>query len=340
MIGRFYRLVDTKRIEMKEREIRINANTVLVQPEYLSICAADQRYYLGQRKKEVLNQKLPMALIHEATGTVIYDFTGKLKTGAKVVLIPLEESCENQNFIKGNYRENSRFASSGVDGFMRDIVAIDAERLISVGENYSVVHVFVELLSVAVGAIGEFDKTRRTPPDSIGVWGDGSVGFVTALALRCKYPGTKLYVFGKSARKLSMFSFVTHKYYINNVPEGLRVNHAFECVGGRKSEDALRHIIDLIYPQGTVNLLGVSEDSISIETRRVLDKGLQIIGSSRSDRSDFLMAVNLINTREMCRKYLSLLISETIEIKNEKDISRWFEHDILNDFKTLGIWRI
>lgn len=75
MIGRIYRLIDTKRIEMKQREIPFHGDTVLVRPEYMSICAADQRYYLGQRRKEVLREKLPMALIHEATGTVIRDFS-------------------------------------------------------------------------------------------------------------------------------------------------------------------------------------------------------------------------------------------------------------------------
>ena len=81
MISRVFRLVDVKRIEMVQREVRFSENAVIVRPDYMSICAADRRYFFGQRKKEIMSKKLPMALIHEATGTVMHDFTGKLAAG-------------------------------------------------------------------------------------------------------------------------------------------------------------------------------------------------------------------------------------------------------------------
>jgi ribitol-5-phosphate 2-dehydrogenase len=330
--------MDTKRIEMRQREIPLAADTVLVRPEFMSICAADQRYYLGQRKKEILFRKLPMALIHEATGTVIRDFSGCFQTGAKVVLIPLDEGGSSE--IKGNYREDSKFASSGIDGFLRDVVAISSDRLLPIRSNYSSIYVFTEVLSVSLGAISAFEAARNTSLDSIGVWGDGSMGFISALALRCKYPQSKIYIFGKSPRKLSKFSFATRKFYIDDIPDDLTVNHAFECVGGKESEEAISQIIDRISPQGVVNLLGVSESLVSIDTRRVLDKGLKFIGNSRSDRNDFEAAVKLIRENETCGKYLTLLISETVEIKSESDISYAFEQDVLNDFKTIIKWSL
>lgn len=342
MIGRMYRLIDTKRIEMKQREIQLSDNTILVRPEFMSICAADQRYYLGQRGKEILAKKLPMALIHEATGTVIRDMSGQFRTGDKVVLIPLEEAdMDNRlNEIKGNYRESSKFASSDSDGFIRDIIAITPDRILPVGDGYSQIYVFSEILSVALSAINAFEISRQTSAASIGVWGDGSMGLITALALRCKYPQSHIYVFGKSVRKLSKFPFVTKKYYIDNIPGDLTVNHAFECVGGDKSGAAIKQITDKISPQGVVSLLGVSENTVAIDTRQVLNKGLKLIGNSRSDRKDFEEAVRLINDDAMCQKYLKLLVSQTIEIRNEDDISRWFEQDVLNDFKTVGVWKI
>lgn len=340
MISRIYQLVDTKRIEMKEREIIPAPDTVLVRPEYLAICSADQRYYLGQRRKEILDQKLPMALIHEATGTVVHDFRGILPSGTKVVLIPLAEDCGGMSWVKPNYRENNQFASSGTDGFMRDLIAIQGNRLLPAAEDYSSIYVFAEILSVALGAIRTFEATRQTPVDSFGVWGDGSVGFVTALALHCKYPGSRLCVFGKSARKLSKFSFASQKYYIDSVPDGMAVSHAFECVGGRKSEDAIRQILTHIQPQGTVNLMGVSENSVAINTRTVLEKGLQFLGSSRSDREDFQEAMSFLAQNDECKTYIRLLISQTVVLKNEEDISKWFEQDTMNDFKTLGVWQL
>ena len=48
-------------------------DTVIVKPTVLSICAADQRYFKGARPATVLKAKLPMCLIHEAIGQVVYD---------------------------------------------------------------------------------------------------------------------------------------------------------------------------------------------------------------------------------------------------------------------------
>ena len=62
---------------------------VVIRPVYLSICAADQRYYTGSRGKEILSEKLPMALIHEAVGKVIYDPKGEYEVGTQVVMLSL-----------------------------------------------------------------------------------------------------------------------------------------------------------------------------------------------------------------------------------------------------------
>lgn len=339
MICRIYRLVDTKRIEMVQREVHIGYNAVLVKPDYLSICAADQRYYLGQRRKEILNKKLPMALIHEATGTVLYDFSGRLKAGAKVVLIPLEPGNDNDH-VKENYRLESKFASSGVDGFMRDIVVLPHDRLVAVGDDYSIIYVFSELVSVALGTIQSFESSFKTIKDSFGIWGDGSMGFIIGMVLRCQYPEAKIYVFGKSVRKLQKFSFATKTFCIDQIPKDIIMNHCFECVGGMGSETALEQIIHLISPQGSISLLGVSEENIAINTRLVLDKGLQLIGNSRSNAEDFYKAVSLIQNNEMCKRYLQILISEVIEVKTERDIHFAFDQDVLNDLKTIIKWSL
>ncbi|SUM34962.1 zinc-binding dehydrogenase [Staphylococcus gallinarum] len=46
-------------------------------------------------------------------------------------------------------------------------------------------------------------------------------------------------------------------------------------------------MIDLISPEGSISLLGVSEYGVEINTRMVLEKGLTLFGSSRSGAQDF-----------------------------------------------------
>lgn len=68
------------KVEMKDK--------VLIRPDFLALCHADQRYYQGKRSAEVLRLKLPMALIHEACGRVVFDPSGQFNQGQKVVMIP------------------------------------------------------------------------------------------------------------------------------------------------------------------------------------------------------------------------------------------------------------
>jgi ribitol-5-phosphate 2-dehydrogenase len=50
------------------------------------------------------------------------------------------------------------------------------------------------------------------------------------------------------------------------------VDHAFECVGGNGSPIAIEQIIDLIKPEGTISILGVSEYPVQVNTRMILER--------------------------------------------------------------------
>ena len=81
MLNTIYRLVKPRKFEIEFENIELSDETVIVRPTYLSICNADQRYYQGLRAPEVLDKKLPMALIHEAVGEVVYDSKNEFNPG-------------------------------------------------------------------------------------------------------------------------------------------------------------------------------------------------------------------------------------------------------------------
>ncbi len=338
MINRIYRLKDTRRIEMALREITLEPGMVLTRPEYMSVCAADQRYFFGRRDRSVLDSKLPMALIHEATATVLYDPDRELQPGSRVVLVPLIE--KGRSSVKGNYDPGNVFMSSGHDGFMQDIVAMPRSALIPIEGEFSLAYVFSELLSVAINAAGAFERASITPKDSFGVWGDGSMGYMVSLVLKRMYPKAKLYVVGKTLRKLQLFSFADMSFGVNGVPGELRVAHCFDCVGGRESEAALKQMLRHVLPQGCISLLGVSEEKVPLDTRTILDKGLTLLGNSRSDAGDFRKAVAMIHDDSALKKYLEMLVSDVLEVTSEQDIAHIFEQDSLNDFKTVVRWAL
>ena len=134
MLNAVYRLVAPRRFEVEFTDIDLTAGNVIVRPMYLSICNADQRYYQGKRAEDVLRQKLPMALIHEGIGQVVYDPEGEFQAGEKVVMIPNTPMSEDE-IIAENYRRDSKFRASGFDGFMQDVVDIRRDRLVRLPEN-------------------------------------------------------------------------------------------------------------------------------------------------------------------------------------------------------------
>ena len=339
MINRVYRLVAPRQIEVEFEERNLDDEYVIIKPVKLSICAADQRYYMGKRERKIMQAKLPMALIHEAVGKVIYDPSGKFRKGEKVVMIP-NTPVEENTTIGENYLPSSKFRSSGYDGFTQDYVFMKSDRIIRYENIDDDIASFIELISVAMHAIKRFEDKSIFEKSHIGVWGDGNLGFIISLILKHKYPNSKIIVFGKNNYKLNLFSFVDEKYLIDDIPSNIYINHAFEVVGGRGSSYAIEQIIELIRPEGCISLLGVSENSIEINTRKVLEKGITMIGSSRSSKNDFIESVKFLESNIECQNQLCKLISKKIDINSLEDLNKAFEDDIGNIFKTVLTWRM
>ncbi len=336
MINIVYRLKSPKFFE--ESIDNLNLDNVIVRPKYLSICKADQRYYQGSRPPKILLQKLPMALIHEGIAEVVYDKNNNFNIGDNVVMIP-NTPQEDDNY-KANYSRTSKFRGSGFDGFTSELVSLKSDRLVKIPNNFNLkVSSFIELITVAYQGITKFFKLNCTRTDILGVWGDGNLGYITSLLLKTLCPDSQVIVFGKHSENLNLFSFVDNTYMIHDVPDDLKIDHCFECVGSASSQSAINQMIDLINPQGTINLFGVSEYLVPINTRLVLEKGLTIQGNSRSEREDFEGVVNLLNDNSHIFNFLSRLISNTYVIKSIDDLKEAFDMDYVSNFgKTILKW--
>ena len=339
MLNSVYQLKKPRQFELVYKDITLDNEHVIVRPTHLSICNADQRYYQGNRPEEILNKKLPMALIHEAIGQVIYDPTGSFEIGDRVVMIP-NLPTEEDPVIAENYLRSSRFRASGTDGFLQEYVVSVPDRLVKLPEGINLtVAAFTELVSVSYHAIGRFFETAHERREEIAVWGDGNLGYITALLIKTMHPEIKLYVMGVNEAKLNDFTFADDTYLVNQIPEDFGIDHAFECVGGNAAPKAINQIIDYIRPEGTIGILGVTEDLAPINTRMVLEKGLRIIGSSRSGRKDFQGLVDLYRSKPQVVDYLENIVGEQIVIREIRDISRAFEKDIHKLIgKTIMVW--
>ncbi len=339
MLNTVYRLVAPRRFEVEFNDINLHAGQVVVRPTHLSICHADQRYYQGLRPAEVMKSKLPMALIHEGIGEVVYDPAGNFQCGDSVIMIP-NTPLEQDQVIAENYLRSSKFRASGFDGFMQEHVALAPDRVVPLDPSIDkIVAAFTELVSVSVHALRRFDAIAHSRRNIVGIWGDGNLGYITAIFFKAMFPDVKLYIFGVDQEKMSQFSFADDTFSVMDIPSGLLIDHAFECVGGEPSQKAISQIIDHIQPEGTISLLGVSEYPVPINTRMVLEKGLRIFGSSRSGREDFLKTVALYKEHPEIIGYLSNIVGAQIEVRTIADMNRAFEMDIHKSIgKTIMIW--
>lgn len=342
MLNCVYRLVAPRVFEPVQVDVPASASCVYVRPTHLSICNADVRYYRGARSAQVLAEKLPMALIHEAIGRVVSDPTETFEVGSRVVMLP-NAPCETDEVIAENYLRSSKFCGSGFDGFIQELVALPPQRVVALPDNVSMeVAAFTELVSVAAHAIARFDIIAHSHRTRVGVWGDGNLGFIVSLLLKTWFPDMHVCVFGRNSYKLNDFTFVDEtQLSYSATPHNGGLDHAFECCGGEGSAAAISQIIDMVKPEATVSLLGVSENPVSINTRMVLEKGLRFFGSSRSGRADFAKVASLYERYPEVPKYLESLVDTVIDVRTIADMSSAFEADLRKSAgKTIMKWNV
>lgn len=339
MLSAVYQLKRPRQFEICFRNITLDDKHVIVRPTYLSICNADQRYYQGTRGEDILRKKLPMALIHEGIGKVIYDPTGTFSVGQEVVMIP-NIPVETDEIVGENYLRSSRFRGSGTDGFLQEYVETVPDRLVPLPSFiHKNVAAFTEIVSVSYHVLSRFDRIAHSRRDTLAVWGDGNLGYITCLLLKKRFPDSRVVAFGVNESKLMDFTFVDATYRIDKIPEDFAMDHAFECVGGGGAPKAINQIIDYIRPEGTIAIMGVSEDLAPINTRMVLEKGLRIFGSSRSGREDFVGLMELYEAHPEITHYLENIVGSEIEIHGVKEIMEAFEADIHKLIgKTIMVW--
>lgn len=338
MLNKVYRTMRPGLIQVKYTSAEPKPGEVLLRPLFLSVCKADSRYYFGGRAERVLRQKLPMALIHECSAEVIYDPSGKFKEGQAVVPVPTIGA--GRGGVYANYLAENSFCSSGMDGFLQDYIVMPAENVIPLPENIGKAPAaYTESVSTGAHAVKRLISAMNGRARRIGIWGDGNVGYGAALMARLMLPEAHLTVFGTHDEKLSAFSFADEVYNVNSSFPPPAVDAAIECVGGAGSQSALLQIIDVISPQGAVALMGVSENNVPINTRLVLEKGITLIGSSRSTAEDFETVLSLVSSSSVNVGLFENLLGRTIEVRTAGDIHRAFAEDKIAPFgKTVMQW--
>ncbi|HLS07715.1 alcohol dehydrogenase catalytic domain-containing protein [Lentibacillus sp.] len=324
--SRAYQLTEPWQFKETTLKHHVNEGEVVVKTSMVSICHADLRYYTGQRRKEALERKLPMALFHEGIGKVVTSKNDSVYSGQRVVIVPnipgrlIEPDSENPEGrdVADNYSENSVFLGSGFDGIGQEYLVLPGENVTPIPDEIpDDIAVLAELNSVSYQALRNVGE--ELDDGKVAVFGDGPLGYLTAAMLSHVYKieRSNLIVFGAIDEKLAHFDFATTFNVKKSDFSSFRgVTTVVECTGGKFSESAINQAIELIEPQGRLVLMGVSEERVPINTRDVLEKGLKIYGTSRSTSDDFKQLMLLFRDADYQNTLSKLLPDQHDSIEN------------------------
>lgn len=338
MLTKGFKIVSPKTFEIDIESIESKEGEAIVKIDYLAICKADLRYYLGNRDKRILGLKYPMRLIHEAVGTVLKDVNNRFRVGDKVILVPNICKCDNCDFnckenssLGENYCPKAQFASSNHDGFSSECISYPVSNLVKYSNNIDgSIAVFSELISVSLAAIRRINNLDNK---IIGIWGDGILGYILSHVIKILSKDSRVIAIGKNINKLNKFD-VDDIYLLNDdILKDFKFDLLFECVGGAYSANAINQMIECANFGADIVLTGVSEDGATINTRRILEKAVRITGSTRSNVKDFKRASEILNS-----KYIENILRKLILSINEvNDISEYYKiFEIESISKELG----
>jgi len=301
--SRAYRLVKPGEIKEVILENKLEEGQVTVEPTLGSVCHADLRYYTGQRRPEALARKLPMALIHEGIGSIVASNDSNRNIGQRVIIVPNmpgylldntspDNCCPSCQSGKGeSYCTNGKFLGSGFDGIAQSKLVLPGACTVPIPDDVpDEIAVLSELCSVSYHAISQVSDILNSPRARVAVFGDGPVGYLTAAMVHhyFRIDSKRLQVFGAVPDKLAQFDFASTALVQESDFSAFQpFDVVLECTGGRFSESAINQAIDIISPMGYLMLMGVTEERVPINTRDLLEKGITVIGSSRSSASDF-----------------------------------------------------
>ncbi|CAN5807865.1 ribitol-5-phosphate dehydrogenase [soil metagenome] len=226
-----------------------------------------------------------------------------LPPGTRVVIVPNVKRCADPACaactnprIGENYCAANGFLSSGEDGLMQSLVELDADNVIAIPDAVpSHVAVMTELLSIAVGAIRRMDAASG----EICVVGPGPVGYATQVVAA--------ELFDRDVRLI---------HHGEQIPAA---DIYFEAARGKGAESAIRDIITAARIGATIVLLGVSEDEVAINTRLVLEKGLRLVGCSRSTSDDHRAALDLMRRPHVAVKVERLAVSQRFQLSRVRE---------------------
>jgi len=294
--------------EFEWREVptpEIRDDQVLVQTRYASICGTDQHIFKGEFHPRT---SVPFIPGHEFAGTV--EAVGKnvqgINEGDHVVVDPIIWCGECAACKLGHYPACKRLKLTGIDqdGAFGEYVAVNDKQIYLLNKDISECDAaLVEVLSIGFHAC---NRAGLVEGDTALIWGAGKIGQCILQTARTITKNTIFLVDLQEKRlKIAYENFsdtVTIHIreqdpveIIHEMTNGRGVDVAFEAVGHFEKiagkPDPVPGCIKFIRGGGTVCVLGLSDEPVSILMKDLIWKEARIV-ASRVSHGEFKTTIN------------------------------------------------
>jgi L-gulonate 5-dehydrogenase len=269
----------------------------LLAVEAVGICGSDLHLFTGDHPYS----RFPNVQGHEFGGRVVSlpaDYTGPLRVGQRVAVEPLLMcgECLPCRRGRGNCCIRMRTYGAHIDGALSELIAVPPALLYDADDVSAELAALAEPLSIGQQAIG---RAALRSDDVVVVYGAGPVGL--AVLLGSVDRGCPVLVVDRVERRLELArdlgadrtadaTIDGAEPAISQWTRGEGPTVVFECTG---VPAVLEEAIRVVASSGTVVVVGLSRDSVTVPMVEFTRKELTVVGS-RNNMGRFGDAVDLV----------------------------------------------
>jgi len=357
-----YRLTRPFRIEAFEEPVaELGPGRVLLRPLRSGICGSDLKLYTGSRERSAIMKKLPIALLHEGVAEVVAAGPGTQFTpGQRVVPSPNipctvahpdrhptpDRACFacRPGGAGENYCTDGQFLSSNVDGMARTCFLHPASCAVPVpSQTPDALAVMAEPLATVLAGL----EQAAIPDGSFLILGNGAIGILTAIALHAVFrvrPDQIIMTGHHWDARAGIVEGIAVPVEEDGGRRGARfmgcINVAFECVGGEANHETLALAVEMLRPGGTCVMFGPSEGPLLFDTRKVIAKGLSLVGCNRALLRHFSQALRLMTEPDVAPLLERALAPKEFTVRSARDLDDALYHawTKTDGGRTVTIW--
>ncbi|CAN5441461.1 zinc-binding alcohol dehydrogenase family protein [soil metagenome] len=290
--------VERERLELRDAADPLpGPGEAMLAVEVVGICGSDLHLYTGDHPYS----RFPNVQGHEFGGRVLslpQDYPGPLRTGQRVAVEPLLMcgTCLPCRRGRGNCCVRMRTFGVHLDGALSERIAVPATLLHDAEGLPPALAALVETMSIALHAIG---RASVAATDQVLVFGAGPVGLAILIAATARGAGVMLvdrlssrlalaHALGADRTALAGLDDVAAAVLDWTGGDGPTV--VAEATG---VPSVLEQAVEVVAPSGTVVVVGLSRDRVSLPMVELTRKELTIVGS-RNSMGQFAQAVDLV----------------------------------------------